>query len=176
LELGAQRQGETAQLEWRTVGEENLLEMILEQQDRAGVWQVLSRQLPSGQAGGTAMYYAVDPELHPGLNAYRVRAVDRDGGFRFSNQAEVYWGSDLSASVAPNPGAGQFTFLIHGLNGESGTLRLMDFHGKVLLDTPVLGEELAEFALDLSGVADGIYFYEVKAGGKSFTGKLVKQQ
>lgn len=176
LELGAERQGETAWLEWRITEPENLLEMVLEQQDRTGTWQVLSRQQPIGQLGAEGIYSAMDSELHPGVNAYRVRAVQRDGSFRFSNQAEVYWGSDLSAKVAPNPGSGQFVFEVHGLNGQSGSLRIVDFRGRILMETSVSGEQLSEVPLDLTALADGIYFYEIKAGGKSFTGKLVKQQ
>lgn len=176
LDLAAEKHGNQARLEWRTIGEEGIAELVLEESDHFGNWYVLSSQPAMGEPGREQVYTAWDGVLLAGVNTYRVRAVGIDGSIQYSNTAEVMMESPLSATVSPNPGTGKFTVEIQGLGSQPSEMKVYDFRGKIVAVKTLQGSDYLSIPLDLGNLADGIYLYEVRSGYEVVSGKIVKQQ
>jgi len=81
----------------------------------------------------------------------------------------------LNVAIFPNPSQGEFFLNIEGLNGEKLFLQVTDARGRV-----VLGEEMFDNSgsvrtlVNLTQVADGMYFLHLNVNGATGTMKLVK--
>ena len=73
----------------------------------------------------------------------------------------------LTVSVAPNPTAGEARIYVRGDTGEDVRLQLLDARGRIVHGDE--GRVGAEFVLDLSGLAPGLYFARVSSGASVTT-------
>jgi hypothetical protein len=88
-------------------------------------------------------------------NLNQTTAVSGPAGNR---QLEVY----------PNPAADALFFRLKGATAES-QVTLLDLTGKEVLKRSIAGSS----ALDVHELASGLYFYHLRCGGSSFSGKVV---
>ncbi|MBX2892744.1 MAG: T9SS type A sorting domain-containing protein [Saprospiraceae bacterium] len=109
---------------------------------------------------------------HPaaGPHLYRLKQVDFDGKFEYSNIVSVVVRGEKEVVLAPNPTQG--TLFVRGLkDGELHTAVVTDFAGR-----EVLRHSLAQSALiDLSEQPDGIYFVEIRTPSQTTTQRVVKR-
>lgn len=109
-----------------------------------------------------------------GVNYFRLKVVDKDGTFFYSNtaQATVSCGAQISISVSPNPV--QNRMVVKGLSGISNTIRVYTVTGQ-LVATKVTGNAVE--TLNASGYARGTYVVLVTdaKGNKVGTVKVVKE-
>lgn len=88
-------------------------------------------------------------------------------------QAEITK-EENAISVFPNPASNELYFLFN-LENENDRLsvEIMDINGRIVLQKNMENNREPQ-KLDLSGMADGVYFYRVTAGNKTFKpGKVV---
>jgi len=85
------------------------------------------------------------------------------------NQA---YSDDLSVKVFPNPGVGEFTMLIQAAKTEAVNIRVLDAFGRIVESrSNVSTNSTVKLG---AGYRPGIYFAEIKRGGKRTTVKLIK--
>lgn len=103
---------------------------------------------------------------HPAARAnyYRIKQVDYDGGFSFSNIASVDFQFGAVA-LYPNPTSGPVT--VETL--VAGRLAVLDFVGRLVLEVP-LGVGLTE--VSLRGYSAGVFVFQI-GGGEVF--RVVKE-
>jgi hypothetical protein len=98
-----------------------------------------------------------------GANYYRIKQVDYDGGFSFSNIASVDFQFG-KVTLYPNPTSGPIS--VETL--VAGRLAVYDFVGRLVMEVP-LGVGLTE--INLRGYSAGVYVFRV--GGEVF--RVVKE-
>lgn len=78
--------------------------------------------------------------------------------------------------VFPNPAQGQLTVNIRGINGDDATIELVNVHGQsvALRNLNTTSEEIVE-QFDLSELAKGVYFLNVRHEGRLTTQRVVLQ-
>ena len=120
-------------------------------------------------AGQRSDYEFKDTDLSP-VKIYRLKMIDLDGTFNFSNIIEVNrTGQDEAfiPKVYPVPTTGKFLTV----EAEEGsTITIFDQKG-----TAVITSATTVGKIDVSKLSPGIYFYSVtKLGTKPHSGKLMK--
>lgn len=109
---------------------------------------------------------------HPaaGPHLYRLKQVDFDGKFEYSNIVSVVVRGEKEVVLVPNPTQG--TLFVRGLkDGELHTAIVTDFAGR-----EVLRRSLAQSArIDLSEQPDGLYFVEIRTPNQTTTQRVVKR-
>jgi len=137
--------------------------------DRIGA--VPGGAVAGGNAGIAGTYSFYDDRPLPSVNYYRLKVVDRSGGYVYSKIAAVFIGNITDLSVFPNP-ANDIVYVQLPAQEGPVVLELHESSGKLvrrMRTQPAAGGVLT--SLDLSGLARGVYY--LSAGGKNVP--LVKQ-
>lgn len=79
-----------------------------------------------------------------------------------SNHIEMY----------PNPTTGVVTLAFNDLKGSTGTIGVYDVAGKLVVEEPVSVSGSIQKTLNLSTVADGVYFVKIQLGNDVLMRKL----
>ena len=110
---------------------------------------------------------------------YRLKQVDNDGKFEYSQVVIVENNNDLSTAIVtyPNPFSDKLSIDINGANAGNASIQVMDISGRLIMSfdkTIVDGNQ----TLTLDGLAplsQGVYFVRVSASGLNHVTKLIKQ-
>ena len=78
-------------------------------------------------------------------------------------------------TVAPNPASDVVNFTFEASNTASATVTLFDLAGKVVATKTVATSALTSVEMNTTALQAGSYIYNVVAGDKVATGKLIKQ-
>jgi hypothetical protein len=140
--------------------------------------------LPKLQGAGTTQlqtnYRYEDFARSNGVNYYRLKQVDIDGQFTYSEVVELRpatKGSEL-VSVHPNPSSGQFNVQYYADQKSRISLNVTDIKGALVYEK-VMQIESGEIniPLNLSDLPEGVYILRLdESGKKQFVSKLFKQK
>lgn len=103
-----------------------------------------------------------------GENYYRLKQVDFDGTYAYSDIVRIAIGRNIDVEVYPNPTTGYAK-----LKGKlpEGTARLTDSKGRVIAE-----KHLPEqYVFDLTRVPEGVYYIEILTDSERIVKRLVKQ-
>ena len=165
------------QLEWATLSEtDNAFFSIERSPDRIHfekIGQMTAR-------GAAAAYVYTDEAPFAGRSWYRLKQVDWNGNFSFSEIREVNLETpDLfGVSVYPNPVSanGLLHVQFQAPKGNTAEVELLNLQGKILQKASVeigVSSGLSALSLDLQGRQPGIYFVRIRSGRVYESRKLV---
>jgi hypothetical protein len=176
----------TVTLRWRTATEVNSYQFEIErrtvknEQGTMSGWQKIGIVQGAGTSNALKEYSYSDVKLLAGTYAYRLKQVDNDGTFRYSQSAEVSIAVPKEFALSqnyPNPFNPSTTIQFDIPVGTYGntTLRVFDIVGH---EVATLVNEMKEAGnyqvkFDASKFASGIYFYKLNAGSYTAVKKLI---
>ena len=159
-----------AQLDWTTEQEANTAYFEIEKSNDGRHFEKIGTVKATGQATEKHTYSFKDVEILRGPIYYRLRMVDADGHFVYSNIQSLDFDKTVDVLVYPNPvGMGNKVFLKTNLE-EPFEVTLSDVSGKTIL---IKTFTTPDARLDTEGVAKGIYLYELKSKTYWHFGKIV---
>ncbi len=122
------------------------------------------------------LFYDDDPV--PGINYYRLKMVDLDETFEYSNTIAIRVDADGIPTfvVYPNPASEYLSFSIASLMDETATVEIYDVPGRSVFSQPFeLHEGQNSFTIDISKLARATYFiYFFNGAGEKQVLKFVK--
>jgi hypothetical protein len=164
-----------------------------EQSDR-GVWETIGFVEGSGNSNSTKLYSFVDKDITSGSYSYRLKQIDIDGSYSYSNIVEVTCNMQPSTFELyqnyPNP-FNPTTTIKYSIPALTPSLspreRVSEGQVRVTLKVyDILGNEVAtlvneikepgvyEVEFDASQLPSGVYFYRLQNGsGINITRKLL---
>lgn len=149
------------ELSWATATEKDNAYFLLEKSSNALDWLLVATINGSGTSNTIKTYEYHDPINTSGLVYYRLSQIDKLG------TGEVFKAIDVNCEnnsqdqflLYPNPSSYELNVLLNtGVDSKNGHLKIMNFTGKVILDTNIQitkGENSFHIPLDL---AAGTYF------------------
>jgi hypothetical protein len=164
-------------LNWSTATETNNLGFNVERKSNQSDWQSIGFVPGFGTSTETHSYSFNDAQLNAGSYTYRLKQVDFDGSFQYSNEVEVEIANPsgyLLAQNYPNPFNPSTTIEFSIPNNEFVNLTVYNSLGQevaVLVNNVLTsGSHSANF--DARGFASGIYIAKLTAGNFSDTKKM----
>ncbi len=119
---------------------------------------------------GKNSYQFIDENIAKGTSQYyRLKMVDNDGRYTYSNIIKIQTGALSSWLISPNPVRDYLT--INGLTG-SGEIRILDLTGKVLHKSNVTSQSAS---MNVSFLTKGIYVIQYYDGEKMQSKKMMKE-
>ncbi|MEM9835034.1 MAG: T9SS type A sorting domain-containing protein [Bacteroidota bacterium] len=153
----------TVSLAWATSAEENSDYFEVEHSADGAAWRAIGRITAAGNSTEVQNYRFEDQSPVNGQNLYRLRQVDVDGSYFFSNVISVNLEDDKGGKdvdIFPNPVIeGQFTASFAGDWGADAVSTLYDINGRQIASWSNLAK--GSNVLNLPNVPAGIYQFVV---------------
>lgn len=158
LQFTATKDRQYAQLNWTTAYEHNNKGFFIEHSTDGQRWNntgFVPSQAQSGNSSEEISYTFTDKAPQPGRNLYRLKQTDLDGQATVSDLAMLFFGSDHTMILYPNPTNGIIT--IEGMQTPS-LICVRNTLGQQVLQLQATGTSIS---VDLSGKAAGLYYISV---------------
>jgi hypothetical protein len=122
-----------------------------------------------GNSNKINKYAFVDPNYSAATQYYRLKQIDFDGNFEYSNQLTVSNQEEPIFNISPNPFENEIS-IMGSNNEEKINAEIIDINGKVKISATGNGN----VSLNANELANGIYFIRVNNGEKVFVKRIIK--
>ncbi|MEL6558259.1 MAG: T9SS type A sorting domain-containing protein [Bacteroidota bacterium] len=158
--------GNQVNLTWVTLTELNSDFFQIERSAGGVTFSEVGRVAAAGNSTDRIEYQFLDSEVSGEEAFYRLKIVDLDGTFEYSEIRYIQLSGDRPV-IYPNP-ADDYLMIPLGSKLENGIIALYDQAGR-----KVLHHNITSDRLELSGQRPGVYVYRLKIGNVFQTGKLI---
>ena len=168
----AEKEGRSVKLSWKTSFETNSDFFEIQRSHDAKDWKALDQVRSAGESSQQSTYGYTDAEPVAGTGYYRLKMVDRDGTFAFSQIRKVSLdGSDLV--VFPNPAGDRLEMGVKDWS-KVAKISVLNASGSIIKEARgVTGAK--EKYVPLTGFQPGTYILQVEYGdGSSERAHFVK--
>jgi hypothetical protein len=160
-------------LNWQTANEINNNYFVVERATniRNMSWQELTQINSKGNAAQLQSYFYEDRFPLNGENLYRLKQVDKDGRFSYSQIVSAHVENGITITVFPNPVKDILN--IYGLNaGSNGHIFIIDKSGKIVAAADTKN---ASYTWQVQNLAAGLYYLKIESAGKTTVMQFMKQ-
>lgn len=144
-------------LSWQTASEQNNDYFSIEKSSDALGWEAVKQVAGAGNSELSQSYETIDPEPYVGISYYRLKQVDFDGAYSYSEVRKVELGEDDSEVMLkayPNPTSD--VLIIEGGDQELATIQVFNILGQQV-KVSVESVNKNTVSIDISHVYKGIY-------------------
>lgn len=166
----AQKEGKTALLKWTTIQEKNTKAFFVERSNDGIHFESIGSVKASGFSNSTRNYYLTDGVPAKGINYYRIRQVDNDGRFDYSEVRSLTFDkSNVNITITPNPAKDKIAITVPG-NKKTLQVIMSSSNGEKVGAFTINGEYNR---LNLPKYASGVYYLTISGEDVNSTQKLV---
>lgn len=166
--FAAKKFNNVVQLNWVTSQETNSSHFIIERSFDGTNWNAIATVAASGNSNVAVNYEAFDNTPVNGANYYRIKQVDPDGSFKFSEVRNVVFKRPVNISVTPNP-ASEF-IKISGNSNTKLEIDIVDMQGKKVIAQRSSGNNTI---IHISHLSKGIYLVKLTGDNVSVIEKII---
>lgn len=122
-----------------------------------------------GNTSNISKYQFIDRAPAFGSNYYRLKQIDFDEVFEFSNIVSVVLMKENEIEIFPNPTNGMLQIV--GNNIEIEEVKITDYSGKEIVKQ-LVSDQLTH--IDISTLPNGIYYISLKTNKESIVKRIMK--
>lgn len=166
-------------LNWITASELNTDRFEIEKSNQPQQWINIGSVQAAGNSNTPRKYTFND--IHPAIgdNYYRLKMMDLDGTFKYSNVINITVNEVSNngfISIFPNPTSGDVTILIQSKVANKSRLSIVNMLGQELISKDIsLQKGLNNLQIETSYLASGAYTISfTDETGKRYIHKLIK--
>ncbi|MFT3911101.1 MAG: T9SS type A sorting domain-containing protein [Ferruginibacter sp.] len=167
--FNVRKQNATVQLFWSTEQENNSRSFIIERSSTGNKWDVVTSVPAAGNSSQKINYTTTDFKPAKGVNYYRLKQVDLDGKFNYSEIRSVYFGNDVNIVLVPNPAVDKVTVYLPG-NTSPVSINIHNMNGQLVKQ---LSSNEEAVQIDVSGLSKGIYSLRINGKAVNEVRKLI---
>ena len=163
--------GKEVSLNWSVAAEENMDGYLVERSKDGRNFEAIGKV----DAAQRKAYAMIDKNPIQGVNYYRLKMVDRDGAFKYSEVRQVVFSNGRLLSLYPNPTSGHV--YVSGLEGvkDAAYVNIYNEMGMSIYSGKIGGDQLASGGIDMSKYAPGAYMIRVISDEANTTMRFVKE-
>lgn len=162
-------------LKWKTASEINTAGFIVERSSDGRNFNEVGFTKATGSSSVTKEYFFTDKDPLQESNFYRLKIIDKDGRFTYSNIIKTkLMKSELSFSIYPNPIKDVICLQTKGIIGDA-TIQLIDVFGKKVKEFFLpLNNNSNTFSIRVADVANGTYLLLIKTASSTLHETVIK--
>ena len=154
-------------LTWSTATETNSEYFVIERSDEGSIWEVIGKLDAQNNSITTTRYSTIDDNPLAGVSYYRLKQIDFDGIYEYSNVASVHI-VKTKVSVFPNPTNGALNFSFS--KNMTTSVSVINLLGKTLLTKEIKGEQSF---INLNHLPNGLYMIKIELAGELINKKIL---
>ncbi|MDP5172091.1 MAG: T9SS type A sorting domain-containing protein [Bacteroidia bacterium] len=165
LDFRASVAGADVALSWEAV-EKSFSHYEVERKTENGAFEFIGKVMAEGNSSTPVTYEFLDRRASSfDRNAYRLKMVDIDGSFRYSNLVLLSLaGSQIS--VSPNPSQGLVRIVLPEAPLQQASVQVFNIQGQLLHEQALAGEGQNEWTIDLGALPAGTYQVRTRWDGQ----------
>lgn len=152
-------------LSWTTLSETNNDYFSIERSHDAIHFDSIGYVLGNGNSNIENNYTFVDEKPYQGISYYRLKQVDFDETFTYSDIKKVVLKNDIKNNAAylyPNPAINKISVILNAIKQNQAQVQLIGISGKLLLNKTInITEGFNQHDIDISNLSRGIYFVKI---------------
>ena len=173
ISFTAQKQDDnTGLLNWHTATEINTTTIAIEK-STPGVlgFTEIGRVTPKGD---NSYYSFTDDHLVSGMNYYRLKIIDRDGRYDYSEIRAIKNSNDnVEMHLFPNPASSTAKLTLPIIGNSQALIRLYNTSGSLIQTINATGKQVID--IDISKMSKGLYMVTYYNGSELYSKKIFKQ-
>lgn len=166
----------TVQLTWKTANEINNKLFVIEKSINGISFSTID-SVNAMTVGNTHVYSINDLQPNDGVNYYRLKQIDLDGKFTYSNIVSVNLkrGEANAFSVYPNPVKSILTINVNSTAAAKATVIVTDIMGRIVMNTTMdILKGNQSTTLNATNLKAGNYQITMRWNNETITQKMVK--
>jgi poly(3-hydroxybutyrate) depolymerase len=175
--IKAKRNGSENVLQWGTASEQNSDYFIIERSDDGKRFTTAGNIPAAGNSSIAKDYTYTDMKTSASDTYYRVKEVDKDGKFKYTQVVLVSGGSrNAGVQMYPNPVQDNLDIVLNsGIKG-SGRIVVYELTGRALREQAIeKNDRILDAVVNMSNLAAGLYIVEVKIGDYKISQRVMKK-
>ncbi|KQS27897.1 hypothetical protein ASG33_15915 [Dyadobacter sp. Leaf189] len=157
---------------WKTSEEINSKYFEMQHSADGKGWLSFGTVTSAGESSIGRPYEFFHDKPVSGSNYYRLKMVDNDGSFAYSDIKQIKISSPTHGRLFPNPNAGLLS-LDHQTTSDAASIEVFTLTGRSIFVTSMISSD----GIRLNNVPDGSYVVKVvKKDSSSFTRKLLVER
>ena len=171
--IKAELQNKNGLISWGTTTEINTKEFAIEYSANGINFKPIGTQIAAGNSSSNMDYAYTHVNLPSGLNYYRIKQIDNNGQYKYSEIVTLLNKNGLKNNLlAPNP-ASNYSILILNKPANNTVVNIYNNTGQLMKKITV-ANGLEFYSLDVSTFAKGKYLVEIINNGNKETLPLIK--
>jgi hypothetical protein len=176
ISFKALKQNNSVQLNWVTSSEQNTSHFDVERSSDGLNFAKIKQLSALGSSTSDNSYTIIDESPLSGKNFYRLKSIDKDERFTWSNIVEVVFSADALVTIHPNPVSSSLKILIQNSLEKNATVQVTDMQGKILINkTFSLISGQNSVVLPVQALPVGSYMARIVKGNEVNVLKFIKQ-
>ncbi len=172
--LSARPLSNDIQITWQTASETHSDYFAVERSEDGKSFEKIGQEKAQGTTTTPSNYSFLDKKATTGTHYYRLKMVDTDQKFTYSNTVAVTLKNATDKhplSISPNPATDNVRFQFDIADNTTATLEVRDLLGRAVYRTSLSQNQAIEW--QRGQVVNGVYFVVLTMGQKQFVQKLV---
>ncbi len=170
--LKAETISEAIHLEWNSELEEEVLHYEVQRSSNFFDFKKIGNLQPKGP---NTSYEFIDHSPLVGSNIYRIKAIQKERAFDYSNLATASYPKVPDIRIYPNPASKQFQIEIKEVQSNKVEFELFGSNGGKILNRKwetINGESFKKTIIS-SDLPRGLYLYRIQNGQEQIIGRLI---
>ena len=164
LSFTAEPDGDDVICKWSTASETNNDYFEVERSNNGYEFESIGRV--NGFGSGTSVekidYSLVDHDLCTDIRYYRLKQIDLDGQYNFSQKIAINCKRSPGIELFPNPANESLTCRFSQNENSDLTLSILDITGRIVQIEKIIGKKgLNQLSLKIDGLASGAYYLRI---------------
>ncbi|MFZ1227518.1 MAG: T9SS type A sorting domain-containing protein, partial [Saprospiraceae bacterium] len=171
LSFTAEKSGENSLIKWTTTNEDEVRMFQIEKLEN-GSYRPIGNVNTANNSSKQSYSY-IDKSPYTGINYYRIKTIDLNGSFVYSEIATLNFSNRIDASVYPNPASTELHVKTNSEKAVIKNIQIFDLTGKEYFIKANKGNG-TEVSLDISSLKNGVYVLQLNTGEDNQLYKFIK--
>ncbi|MDQ6889583.1 MAG: T9SS type A sorting domain-containing protein, partial [Bacteroidota bacterium] len=172
ISFTAQKSGSKVKLQWSTSQEVNNKYFTIERSVDGAAWKTIATMNGAGNSSIRHDYSTFDMLPLKGINYYRLKQVDIDNKFIYSDIRTVSFSKGRSFIISPNPAGNFINIHLIKNNNNAVTIQLQDANGRIIRQLQTADISIK---INVQRLSKGSYYVRVIDGNMIKTQKVLIQ-
>ncbi|MEJ7740655.1 MAG: peptidoglycan DD-metalloendopeptidase family protein [Chitinophagaceae bacterium] len=177
LNFSAKKQNNYVQLNWQTSNEQNIASIEIQRSRDGNNYTAIEAVAPTAGINSTVNNYAyTDANTQRGQNFYRLKIVDNDGQYTYSNiiSIQLAYYDQYAIRLLGNPVKNRLSLLPNMVSGKA-VMKIIDASGIVADINNVILQENVRMDIPVLHLRPGNYYLILDVRGQRYSMPFTKQ-